>query len=213
MSIRGKHATGLAMMLLATFALAGCVTESGEVPDSGGTGQSEVLAGSLTELFEQKMETTDNVFVLEVLERAIETGSIAQLDYDEAHRLYAECMIDAGYEETYRQDTNGVWRITPPPLSGEEEVERYMSIGADCSDELAPIESLFTVQQGNPDLLADPAAAVAACLREAQLVSADYTGEDFAADLESGFDNASYDVNSAEAQSCFSGNGYAVNVQ
>lgn len=213
MSIRRKHATGLAMMLLATFALAGCVTESGEVPDSGGTGQSEVLAGSLTELFEQKMETTDNAFVLEVLERSIETGSIAQQDYDEAHRLYAECMTDAGYEETYRQDTNGVWRITPPPLSGGEEVERYMSIGADCSDELAPIESLFTVQQGNPDLLADPAAAVAACLREAQLVSADYTAEDFAADLESGFDNASYDVNSSEAQSCFSGNGYAVNVQ
>lgn len=213
MSIRGKHATGLAMMLLATFALTGCVTESGEVPDSGRTGQSEVLAGSLTELFEQKMETTDNAFVLKVLERAIDTGSIAQQDYDEAHRLYAKCMTDAGYEETYRQDTNGVWRITPPPLSGEEEVERYMSIGADCSDELAPIESLFTVQQGNPDLLADPAAAVVACLREAQLVSADYPAEDFAADLESGFDNASYDVNSAEAQSCFSGNGYAVNVQ
>lgn len=212
MSIRGKHATGLAMTLLATFALAGCVTESGTGPDSGGTGQSEVLAGSLTELFEQKKETTDNAFVLEVLGRAIETGSIAQQDYDEAHRLYAECMTDAGYEEAYRQDTNGVWRITPPPLSGEE-VGRYMTIGADCSDELGPIESLFTVQQGNPDLLADPAAAVAACLREAQLVSADYTADDFAADLESGFDNASYDVNSAEAQSCFSGNGYAVKVQ
>ncbi|WP_162903778.1 hypothetical protein [Leucobacter sp. wl10] len=208
-----KVVAGVAITLLSTVLLTGCITESSKAPETASTGASEVLAGSLVELFEQEKADTDNMFVLEVLDRAIASGSIAQQDYDEAHRLYVECMSDAGYKEKYRQDTNGVWRITPPSLNGDEEVERYMQIGADCSDELAPIEALFTVQQGNPDLLADPAAGAVACLKRAKLVGGDYTVGDFTAEFESGFKNSPFDPNSPEAQSCFSGNGYAVTVE
>jgi hypothetical protein len=210
---RTKTTVGITLILLAAVALTGCITETRQAPAQPDPGTSEVLAGRLVDLFEQKKATTDSAFVLEVLDRAIASGSIDRKDYDEAHRLYAECMGDAGYDEQYRQDTNGVWRITPPPLKGTKEVERYMSIGADCSDELAPIESLFTLQQGNPGLLADPAAGAVACLRSAQLVGADYTVDDFTAEFGSRFDNAPFDPSTAEVQSCLSGNGYAVSVE
>lgn len=210
MNRRGKTAHGtLAAAFCLTLVLAGCVTTTSQT-DEGGT---EKLAGSLTEMFEQKLQGQDNEFVVGALERAIETGRISQADYDEAHRLYAACMSDAGYEESYYQESSGIWRITPPPLSGQENVEAYMAVGSDCSEELAPIESLYAVQQTNPDLLADPRQAVVECLRRSQLVGADYTAEDFEAEFESRFANAPYDPNDPEAQACFTGSGYAVSVQ
>jgi hypothetical protein len=209
MNSRTRIIAIIGAVAVAAVGLTGCVTTAGEAPPA----QSERLAGSLAELFQQERGAVDNDFVIEVLDRAIESGTIAQSDYDEAHKLYAECMKAAGYEESYRQDANGLWRITPPPLSGQDEVEKYMTIGSDCSDELAPIEALFAVQQGNPDLLADPRQAAVQCLREAQLVGADYTVEDFDSEFETRFESAPYDPNAPDAQACLSGAGFAVTVE
>lgn len=196
----------MAVMVL----IAGCVTTEGEY-DGGSTGE-EKLAGSLSELFEQALDDETNPFVIDVLDRAIETGKIAQEDYDEAHRLYRVCMSDAGYEESYEQLANGSYKIAPPALDGQEAVEEYMSVGSDCSDELAPVESLFILQQGNPDLLADPEQVVVQCLNEAGLVGADYTAEDFREDRDARFQQAPYDPMSAEAQECFSNAGFSISV-
>ncbi|MGG7465729.1 hypothetical protein [Plantibacter sp. YIM 135347] len=207
---RRMSALAGALAVIGALALTGCQQTSGSA-DLNTSG--ERLAGSLVEMFEQKLETQTNTFVIAVLERAIGSGAIEQADYDEAHRLYRQCMEDAGYQETFEQQANGVVQITPPKLSGEDAVKKYMRIGSECSDELAPIESLFVVQQGNPDLLAEPEEVVARCLVKAGLVDTGYAADDFRVDLDQAFAGASFDPSSDAAQTCFSGAGYAIKLE
>lgn len=202
---------GFAVLAVAgALVLSGCQQMTGSAPENTG---EERLAGSLVEMFEQKLAVQTNSFVIDVLERAIGSGAIAQADYEEAHRLYRQCMEDAGYREAFEQQANGVVQITPPKLDGEDAVKKYMRIGSECSDELAPIESLFVVQQGNPELLAEPEEVVARCLMKAGLVGPDYAADDFRADLDQAFASAAFDPSSDAAQTCFSGAGYAIKLE
>ena len=212
-----KNLAGVAAVAAAAvLVLTGCTTTT-EGSYEGGTDASgnEKIAGSLSELFQQALddpENAENPFVVDVLNRATDTGAIAQEDYDEAHRLYRVCMNDAGYEESYTQLANGSYQITPPPLDGQEAVEKYMGVGSECSAELAPIEALFITQQGNPDLLSDQDQIAVQCLIEAGVVDASYTSQTLRDDLDNAFENASYDPMSAEAQTCFSNAGYTISV-
>jgi hypothetical protein len=204
-----RVAVGFAAVLIGCSALAGCTYKSGTVgePQSG-----ERLAGSLEELFQQYLDQEENPFVIEVLTEAIETGAITQAQYDEAHRMYTDCMLNAGYVEEHTRLSSGIIQLTPPQLEGAEEVDPYMETGTECSDELAPIEALYRAQQGNPDLLANNDEVVVSCLKKSNLVDAAYTTDDFLAELEDRFQDAPYDPNSPEAQECFSAGGYAIGI-
>ena len=216
MSWKKNLATAAMVAAAGVLVLTGCTTTTEGTYEGGtDTAGTEKIAGSLTELFQQALEDPDNAenpFVVDVLTRAIDTGAIAQADYDEAHRLYRVCMKDAGYEESYTQLANGSYKIAPPQLDGEGAVEKYMDVGSECSAELAPIESLFMTQQGNPDLLSDQDQIAVQCLIEAGVVDASYTSEKLRADLDSAFEGASYDPMSSEAQTCFSNAGYSISV-
>ncbi|WP_159619098.1 hypothetical protein [Ruania rhizosphaerae] len=175
--------------------------------------EGERLAGSYEELLEQYLEQEENPFVIEVLTEAVETGSITQAQYDEAHRMYTDCMVNAGYEEEHTRLASGIIQLTPPDLETPEEIDAYMETGSECSDELAPIEALYGTQQGNPDLLANNDEVVVTCLKRSQLVDASYTTSDFRTDLEELFKNASYSPNDPAAQECFSAGGYAIGIE
>lgn len=212
-----KNLIGIsAVATAAVLVLSGCTTTTEGTYEGGtNTASNEKIAGSLTELFQQALDDPENAanpFVVDVLTRAVDTGAISQADYDEAHRLYRVCMNDAGYEESYTQLANGSYQITPPQLSGQDAVEKYMAVGTECSAELAPIEALFITQQGNPDLLSDQDQIAVQCLIEAGVVDATYTSQKLRDDLDSAFKNASYDPMSAEAQTCFSNAGYSISV-
>lgn len=205
-----------AVVAAAMLVLTGCSsTTEGTYDDGSNSSGNEKIAGSLSELFRQALDNprnAENAFVVEVLNRAIDTGSIAQEDYDEAHRLYRVCMNDAGYDESYTQLANGSYQITPPSLEGQDAVEKYMDVGTECAAELAPIEALFITQQGNPDLLSDPSQVAVQCLIEAGIVDASYTPQKLREDLDTAFQSASYDPMSSGAQTCFSNAGFSVSI-
>lgn len=199
--------TGMAALVLVASALVACssgVDGEGQAPPEG-----ERLAGSFEELLEQYLEDEENPYVIDVLNNAIDTGGITQAQYDEAHRMYTECMVSAGYEEEHKRMSSGIIQITPPDMSAEE-AQQYMDTAGECADELAPIEALYRAQQGNPDLLTNGDEIVVACFKRNQVVDSTYTTTDLAEDLESRFEEAAYDPNDATVQECFSAGGYSV---
>lgn len=166
----------------------------------------------MTELFQQQLQKPNlSDFERDVFERAVETGSIPQSDYDEAFNRYERCVSDLGYKDTWTKEANGLYRITPPPLADQEAVNRYGDLTADCADGTTMrIEAMFAQQQSNPDLNADPRAVVVQCLVKGGYVETSYTVDDLDRDLQSGFENASYDVNSPDINACFYSAGYAI---
>lgn len=208
--LAARLAASVCALILGVSMLSACTSSSGSVGDAP-TG--ERLAGSFDELLQQYLEEETNPFVVKVLSEAIKIGHIAQAQYDEAHRMYAECMVNAGYEEEYTRLASGVIQITPPELKDGDAVDVYLETGTECSDELAPIEALYRAQQGNPDLLADNDEVVVSCLKRSKLVDSSYTTSDFLADLEGLFKNAPFDSNDAAAQECFSAGGYSIKIE
>ncbi|NRD27221.1 hypothetical protein [Frigoribacterium sp. VKM Ac-2836] len=198
----------LSAIFIATLLLTGCSTTSSTYDDGK---SDEKMAGSLIEMFERQLQQEQDPFVIEALKRAVTTGSIPQADYDAAFDLYTRCMKDVGYaDEEYARNKNGTMRITPPNgLSTRDEVEKYMEAGKECSAQLAPIESLFSVQQSNPDLIADPLTVATRCLAELGVTEEGYDEAALKSDLESD-EPFPFDADSPEAQDCFTRVGFAV---
>lgn len=85
-----------------------------------------------------------------------------------------------------------------------------MAASEECAEGVSiVVESLYTLQQGNPDLLVDQDEAAVQCLRKAGLVPGDYTAETFAAELPNSFADSPFDPNADAAQACFAGAGIA----
>lgn len=206
-------ATVLAGALMAGALLTGCSPAGGEATPSGG----EKIAASLDALFDQYLARDDlSEFERAVLERAKETGEISAEDYEDAHAQEAACMKDAGYDIGYEKLANGLYKSSPhlPQLADNAEngkqVDAYMADSEECAQGVSiVIESLYTLQQGNPDLLVDQDEAAVQCLRKAGLVPGDYTAETFAAELPKSFSSSPFDPSSDSAQACFAGAGIA----
>ena len=213
MSSTAKLGRWLAGALLVGALLTGCSSAGAEDQPSGG----EKIAANLGALFEQYLARDDlSDFEREVLERAKETGEISAEDYEDAHAQEASCMADAGYDIGYEKLANGLYKSSPhlPQLADNAEngkqVDAYMTASGECAEGVSMvIESLYTLQQGNPDLLVDQDEAAVQCLRKAGLVPGDYTAETFAAELPNSFSSSPFDPNSDAAQACFAGAGIA----
>jgi len=202
-----KHA--LAMSIATVVLATGCSTTTSSTYDDGR--DDEVMAGSLVEVFQRELDKEEDPFVVDVLERAVSTGSIPQADYDAAFDLYKRCMADIGYvDREHKRNKNGTIQIAPPDdLRSQEDVEQYMAAGTDCSAQLAPIESLFMIQQSNPDLLVDPLTVAIRCLADLGVTDDAYTEQQLQEDLESD-EPFPFDVDTPEAQDCFTRVGFAV---
>lgn len=200
----------VAGVLAGCLVFSACSSRSGTVSEQPQEG--EKLAGSFDELLRQNLAAEENPFVIDVLTEAIETGRITQAQYDQAHRMYTDCMVNAGYEEEYSRSSSGLydWVSAGEGVETREEYEDYSETRDECSDELAPVEALYSVQQDNPDLLARGEEIVVACFKKAQLVDATYKPSDLLSELDDGFDGAPYDPMSAEAQACFSAGNFGV---
>jgi hypothetical protein len=193
-------------LLLTTSA---CTAEPAPLADTDG----EKVAGSLTELFERQLEHESDPFVVDVLERAIESGSITQGDYDAAHAMYDRCMSDLGHELDYERRKNGTLAETGPFPDSQDELDAFSDDAEGCAEQIAPIESLFATQNGNPELLADPETQVVRCLADRGLTPDSYDEDTFRSDLERLADSPfPFDVNSSEAQECFENAGFGIQV-
>jgi hypothetical protein len=199
----------LVTLLAGVPVLAGCDDPGG---DASPAPTQEVLASSLTDLFEQQLQNPNlSEFERDVFQRAVESGEIPQADYDEAFQRYEQCVSDLGYQESWRQLPTGVYQITPPVFDDDADLERYAEEATDCADGTTMrIEMVFVQQQGNPDLLADPRAVAVRCLVEGGFVDASYTADDFEEDLAAGLEDVPFDVADPAANLCLANAGYAV---
>jgi hypothetical protein len=148
------------------------------------------LADSLVTLFQRALERPDlSDFERDVLTRAAATGRIDPADYEEAHLRADRCMRDAGYELTYTKRSNGLY-LTDPVI-GEPVPGAAWEQSVICAEGvLIRIESLFALQQNNPDLLADYREVIVRCLVKAGLVPSSYGVEDFQRDFVERYDNS-----------------------
>jgi hypothetical protein len=169
------------------------------------------LADSLVTLFQRALERPDlSDFERDVLTRAAATGRIDPADYEEAHLREARCMRDAGYELTYTKRSNGLYLTDP--IIGEPSPGAAWEQSLICSEGvLIRIESLFGVQQNNPDLLADNREVIVRCLVKAGLVPSSYGVEDFERDFFEPSDDSDLPVDPGTdiiANDCFLAGGF-----
>ena len=176
------------------------------------------IADSLVELLAAELALDDlSTFERDVLQRAVDTGRIEQGDYDEAVDRYPRCMADAGFEVDSRRLLDGLQQLTHTRPDDVEDPAAYTLAYLEAGDACATgttrrVEAFFTLQQANPDLIADPYEVAVRCLAAAGLVDGRFTARRLEHHLDRGFDGVRFDVMSLEAQTCFHGAGLAVSV-
>ncbi|ADG73770.1 conserved hypothetical protein [Cellulomonas flavigena DSM 20109] len=202
--------------LAAAVALAGGALLLACAPTPPGHGPARI-ADSLAELLEAELALDDlSDLERDVLQRAVDTGRIEQADYDEAMARYLRCMADAGFEVDARQLLNGLYQLTHERPDGADDpgyTLEYLETGDACATGTTRrIEAFFTLQQANPDLLADPYEVAVRCLTAARLVDGRLTARRLERLVDRGLAGVPFDVMSLEAQTCFHGAGLAVAV-
>lgn len=173
------------------------------------------LAPSLHALIEQALGRNDlSEWDRAALEKESEEGKISQADYVEGMDLFDACLKSAGIEFDRTVLLNGVIEFQPPPgRYSEAEIDAQAKAQYECSVNAATQE-IFTLQQANPDLLADFPQAAVNCLKKAGVVDDEFTKADFENASGSGAGPAEYpfDVMSPEAQTCLYSLGYSVKI-
>lgn len=165
-------------------------------------------------LFLEALEEDLTEFERDVIEQAVEVGSISQSDYEEGMQRYYECMSEVDYEVELVPLVNDIIRVDPPRTSPDE-VDALMAADYECNVRTAlHVTMLFETQQGNPDLLSDPHSVVHQCLIDSGVVPENFAIEDVAALTGggSGLRNAPFDVMEDRAQACLYGAGMSVAV-
>ncbi|MDR0782641.1 MAG: hypothetical protein LBE83_02655 [Propionibacteriaceae bacterium] len=169
----------------------------------------ERFAGSLPELFQQILDTSDPSPVeREAIERAIVAGKIDPADYEAGHVRYAQCMTEHGFAPEYRKTPEGYYVNLGWQAVGEDNgIDQHW----ECLGDNGLLDSLFRYQQGNPDLIADQRLVAVRCLRGLGLIDAGYTVDDFDRDwLARPGPTFPFDVYEASANNCMYYAGYGV---
>lgn len=214
--MRAARRTGvITIVMLLTIMVSGCSWIHDDEPD---VQTGERIAPSLVALFEQYLERDDlSDFERTTLQQARQSGKIRAQDYETAHAKELSCLTDNGYTITTRKLSNGLYQtmtIAPLPAS-DDEVDRYLDASDRCAQGVSKIiESLYTLQQGNPDLLSDSYEAAVVCLREAGLVDDAFTGDRLEQLINSDISGQElpFEPNLDSAQSCFAGAGLALSI-
>lgn len=182
--------------------------------DQGGS-ERRHIANNFTELVVNALkDPTLQEFDREVLERAKNSGRIEQADYDEAYSRFAHCMATSGKPVTLTRLSNGLYRIENTPLSDGESVESAMSLVTKCQQGTTnEVGELYGIQQGNPELLANPYEIAHKCLEAKGMVDSTFSAEDLRKAIGSERsgggsalgDSLPFDAHGDEAQACFIG--------
>lgn len=207
-----RRLVAVAALVMILSALGACSDGDSVSPSGTGSG-GERLATSFTALIDQALAKDDlTPEVRDILERSRQDGAIAQADYEAAFGRYAKCVRDAGVREEYTKLPSGVYRVTPNYSTQSEEAERAdFEKSNECGyQHLAAVESLFTLQAGNPDLLSDSNEVAVRCLIKAGLVESHFTAADFKTLVEKNFEGAPFDLTDQGTIACLASAGMAV---
>lgn len=165
------------LMCVACIALGACSSSSQT------QSQPELKAASMTEYFSQYLQHDLTDFEREVINRSIKNGSISASDYEQAHDRYVACMTGLGYTILDTKTANGVYT---DELVENAEIQARQDHDEDrprCMEDYDELYFMYRTQQGNPHLYANQYEAIASCLRDVQVVPADYTAQEAEADI------------------------------
>ncbi|MDR0849071.1 MAG: hypothetical protein LBN10_08570 [Propionibacteriaceae bacterium] len=191
-------------LVVPLLGLTGCVASEPEAPVTDAR-----IAGSLQELFQMALDTLNPSEVERVaLENAIVSGRIDPADYEAAHVRYVQCMVQQGYQPSFRKTGEGVYIMLPFFLVEDQDALDTADIG--CSRDNMAITSLYHIQQSNPDLLSDQRLVAIQCLKKGGYVDVGYTVDNFDRDRGEGGDTTfPFDVYADGPNDCLYGAGYA----
>jgi len=217
----GSRPVATALVLSVLVALLGACSLGGPSGESsnGSPKAGQKIAPSLVALFQQTLDrdaTKLSTFEKDVLTRAVANGKIASIDYEDAFNRRNTCMKDAGYTDKAVKLPNGLYKLSPA-IPADGDAQKWMEAWADADKKCAMgnliiIESLYRIQQGNSDLLADPLEVAARCLVKEGLAPATYTAKELKEWLETQGKQPPFDPKDAKAQVCFSNAGIAVGI-
>lgn len=191
MSIVGKPAKKMqirvSLVAIVALCLSACSAHGSEPSNSLSSDPApERIADNITVLFQQTLDEANlNEYGKEIFERAVQTGQISEDDYEDAHATLVSCLDSKGIDITYSKTTTGVYYMNAwvmPDNLTDDYVNREMSA---CEDEVdwPAIESMYSMQQNDPELYADPDEVIVRCLWDDDIVPTTYTAKDFSRDF------------------------------
>ncbi|MFJ4267868.1 hypothetical protein ACIPY1_15020 [Paenarthrobacter nicotinovorans] len=199
-----------AACLLAALACVLVLTAACTDPKQGND-EPEHIANNFTDLVITALnDPALEEFDRDVLQRAKDSGRVEQADYDEAYRRFAHCLAMSAKPVGLTRLSNGLYRVKNTPLSDGESIEFAMSVVTKCQRGTTnEIGELYGIQQGNPDLLADPFKVSHKCLHDKGMIDSSFSTEDLrksiAPEGSRPSANLPFDANGDEAQACFIG--------
>jgi hypothetical protein len=189
---------------IAGVALVGCAA-----PDEDGVSDARV-AESFEAMYKQWLTEPDLTEMDRlVLDEAQRTGRVTQAQYQDAIDRLVSCMADAGYALQLTTYPSGVIEVQPPVavpdgdalMSSKHFCEKTTSIYAIMG---------YEMQQGNPQLYADPTVVAFNCLQEAELLISTATVDDVKRFMYSSErDDLPFDPEEFGVKACFYGAGMA----
>ncbi len=203
--------------LLVSASVAACLLFSGCTQSSPPQGTA-VLAPSLKELAAQwAHDDTLSDWDRAVVEKAIQTGTVSQADYDEGADNFEACLKQNGLHWVRTRLLNGVVEFQPPQGAREEDDSIDLAAVQDACyvSTWQTTQELFRMQQANPGLLTDVSIAAVDCLKDTGIVGEDFTTDDFDKLTGPGDPSAEwpFDVEDPRAQTCLYSLGYAISVE
>ncbi|WP_205832698.1 hypothetical protein [Bifidobacterium oedipodis] len=167
-----------------------------------GAGQKK--AESLNAYIDQILsypETSDGARA--VLERAKAEGGVSISDYEQAWMNYKQCLTDRGYKQIILiKYPNGMYDEAAHAAGTDAQEQKYHEDTIACSADLGPVDLVYGVQQGNPNLFSNTNEAIVDCLKRNDLVPKDYDAKAYALDKQKELDDRSYDVYDMEVRAC-----------
>ncbi|MDR0436003.1 MAG: hypothetical protein LBH11_04475 [Propionibacteriaceae bacterium] len=213
MSIK-KRITCLLATLVTAMVLVACSSENfdPQASTSASPTPGQRLADSFSAwagqvLVEQNEYLSD--FAKEVIGEAARTGRIAASAYEQAFSMYAACMAERGFDDTYVKDGFGVYGVKPGEY-GNANPDAYSEAFPACWDGNAEIAALWAEQQYNPGLLVDTREVALECLLDNDFIDSSYTLDDLEATSDDGFLSAPFDPMDPVANDCLRAGGMVV---
>ncbi|TPF86108.1 hypothetical protein BW13_07825 [Bifidobacterium sp. UTCIF-37] len=152
-----------------------------------GSGQKK--ADSLNAYIDQILsypETSDSA--REILTRAKANGGVTVSDYERTWMNYKQCLLDKGYKEIIlNKYPNGIYEEAAYYANGTpSQIQKFDQDRQLCFKDVGPVNEVFSMQQGNPNLAANVNEAIVDCLHRNNLVPKEYTAKQYAAERAEG---------------------------
>ncbi|MCL2092242.1 MAG: hypothetical protein FWH11_13755 [Micrococcales bacterium] len=173
-------------------------------------------ASSMSELI--RMDLDDPSLSKEnraILESAAEAGAISLSVYEDAAQIYQQCLADLGNDVEWRKLPDGTYLAAPQNI---DTMDKYGDDSWTCAqDGFSTIESLYSIQQNNPNLYTDQYEAIYSCLGAKGKRPGGVTLDEFRSELDAVYleDQGStwLDLSDPEIAICLQGNGFGIAVE